>query len=84
MNFERSIAATNDRAKGLVGRPPRTTIDRVSQVATVGLVIAFVTFLAFIAGFTAYGVRYSDRVYPGTTVAGVDLGGMTRAEPSTG
>ncbi len=58
-------------------------MQKVSQVATFGLMATFVLFLVGIAGFTAYGFRYADRVYPGTTVAGIDIGGMTRDEVST-
>lgn len=82
MHSERSLAATNDRARPMAGRASRTTIDRISQVATVGLVVAFVAFLAVVAGYTAYGFRYADRVYPGTSVAGIDVSGMTRDDVS--
>lgn len=78
MHFEPSIAGTNDRTGLIAGRASRTNVDRVSRIATMGLVAAFIVFLAVIAGFTAYGFRYADRVYPGATVAGIDLGGMTR------
>jgi len=58
-------------------------VERYSQLATIGLTVAFIIFLASVAGFTAYGLRYADRVYPGTTMAGIDVGGMTREEVST-
>lgn len=83
MNLARSLSAPNDRATLVTKHVPRTNVERVSQLATVGLTTAFVIFLASVAGFTAFGFRYADRVYPGTTMAGIDVGGMTRDEVST-
>jgi vancomycin resistance protein YoaR len=60
----------------------RTTREKVSYLATIGLMATFGLFLVGIAAFSAYGFRYADRVYPGLSVAGVDLSGMTRDEVS--
>ena len=40
----------------------------------------FTLLVLAVAGFFAYGLQYSDRVYEGTTLAGVDVGGMSRSE----
>ncbi|MBA2470225.1 MAG: VanW family protein [Chloroflexia bacterium] len=58
----------------------RTSIERLSHLATIGFVAMFVVFLVGIAGFAAFGFRYADRVYPGMTIAGADVSGMTRDE----
>lgn len=79
MNAVPSVS-TSRRLSARVGPVPRTTAEKISQVTTIGLVVAFVVFLLGVAGFTAYGFRYADRVYPGTTIAGVDVSGMTREE----
>lgn len=83
MNLDRTIASPSNRARLVTSRTKATNIDRVSRIATTGLVGAFVVFLAVIAGFTAFGFRYADRVYPGTTLAGIDVSGMTRDEVAT-
>ncbi len=83
MNFARPLPTQNDRTALSTSRVRRTTLQKVSQVATAGLIIAFALFLIGVAGFTTYGFRYADRVYPGTTVAGVDVGGMSRDEVTT-
>jgi vancomycin resistance protein YoaR len=44
------------------------------------LVVLFAGFMVAVTAFTVYGLRYSDRVYEGTVLAGVDIGGMTREE----
>jgi vancomycin resistance protein YoaR len=49
-------------------------------VATIALISTFVLFLLAVGGFAAYGSRYSDRVYPGTTIAGIDASGMNEQE----
>ena len=44
---------------------------------------AVVTGLALGGGATAYGAYYQDRALPGTTVAGLDIAGMTRDQVAT-
>jgi vancomycin resistance protein YoaR len=78
MNVVHPFSTTSTAAPHI--RPRRTTGEAVSHVATIALIGAFAFFLLGIAGFAAYGARYSDRVYPGTTIAGVDVSGMTREE----
>ncbi|HYJ12581.1 MAG TPA: peptidoglycan binding domain-containing protein [Thermomicrobiales bacterium] len=47
-------------------------------------IVAFLTLLTLlvlsITGFFVYGLQYSERVYEGTMMAGVDVGGMSRPE----
>jgi len=57
-----------------------TAIEKVSHAATIGLVVSFAVLLLSVAAFTVFGFRYGDRVYPGTTIASLDLSGMTRDE----
>ena len=83
MNQVRSLPAQTDRTAFPARHVHRTNVERISRLATLGLTAAFIVFLAGVAGFTAYGFRYADRVYPGTNVAGIDIGGMTRDEVST-
>ena len=83
MNVAHELSTTAQATAAERLRKPKTTGETVSQVATFGLLAAFVIFLVGLAGFTAYGARYSDRVYPGTTIAGIDVGGMTRDEVAT-
>lgn len=61
-------------------RRPSPSLHRAGTWAIVAFCIVFVLLLAAVVGFAVYGYRYSDRVYEGTTLAGVDVGGMTRAE----
>jgi len=44
---------------------------------------AVVTGLALGGGATAFGAYYQDRALPGTTVAGLDIAGMTRDQVAT-
>ncbi len=83
MNLVRPLSTQKDGTALATRRASRTTLQRVSQFATFGLIAAFSLFIVGIMAFTAFGFRYADRVYPGTTVAGVEVGGMTRDEVST-
>ncbi len=58
----------------------RAKLATYSSLATLSLVILFAGFMVAVAAFSVYGFRYSDRVYEGTTLAGVDISGMTRDE----
>ena len=69
MNLAHPLSSST--GTGVAGRK-RIRGERVSQAATVALVALFVVFLAGIGGFAAFGMQYADRVYPGTTIAGVD------------
>lgn len=84
MNLARPLSTVNDRT-AVAKAPGRRTnnLEKVSRLATLGLTAVFLVFLACVVGFTAFGFRYADRVYPGTTIAGIDVGGMTRDEVST-
>src|SRR5439155_114864 len=79
---------------GIIGRDPDVSIipmargrhthrRRVGAITTIVVAVAGVVLLAF--GGVAYAAyRYemghADRILPGVTIAGVDVGGMTRAE----
>lgn len=49
---------------------------RTLRNVSLGLLIVLV--LAMVGVAVAIGANYRDRIYPGVTVAGVDLGGLTR------
>lgn len=80
MNLAPPFSTSNELGAFPHARVRRTTGEKVSRWATIGLAAAFVVFLVAVAGFTAYGFRYADRVYPGTSIAGTDVGGLTRDE----
>src|SRR3989442_87219 len=79
---------------GIIGRDPEISIvpmargrhthrRHVGAIATIVVAVAGVVLLVF--GGVAYAAyRYemghADRILPGVTIAGVDVGGMTRAE----
>src|SRR6266487_804309 len=79
---------------GIIGRDPEVSIvpmargrhthrRRIGAIATIVVAVAGVVLLVF--GGVAYAAyRYemghADRILPGVTIAGVDVGGMTRAE----
>lgn len=83
MNLARPLSPPNHQRALTAARARRTTADKVSRVVTTAFITLFIAFLIVILGFAAYGFRYADRVYPGTTIAGIDVGGMTRDEVST-
>src|SRR6478735_3829583 len=53
---------------------------RQTVLAVVTLAIAL---LAILAGLSLYGFSHGSRVYEGVHVAGVDVGGMTKAQART-
>ncbi len=61
-------------------RRPSSSLHRAGTWAIATFSVAFVLLLVTVAAFFVYGMRYSDRVYEGTTLAGIDVGGMTRSE----
>ncbi|MBA3276589.1 MAG: VanW family protein [Chloroflexia bacterium] len=80
MNYAPPFTTPNDLTT--LPRPVvrRASVERISHLATIGFVTMFVVFLVGIAGFTAFGFRYADRTYPGMTIAGADVSGLTREE----
>src|SRR5680860_213726 len=80
MNVAPSLSTASSRSVSVEHAVRSTRGERVSQIATIGLVVTFAIFLLGIAAFSAYGFRYADRVYPGTIIAGVDVSGMSRDE----
>ncbi len=68
-----SVASTN------LSRP----IDLIPQILTAiigGLIIFTVLLVAVVIGFN---ISFADKIYPGVTVAGVDLSGMEPAEAAS-
>ena len=66
-----------------MARGRHTHRRRIGAIATIVVAVAGVVLLVF--GGVAYAAyRYemghADRILPGVTIAGVDVGGMTRAE----
>jgi vancomycin resistance protein YoaR len=83
MHIAHLVPATKRVGDATRHRPLGPFGVRVSQVVTALLVFMFGIFLLAVTGFVAYGFAYADRVYEGTRIAGVDVGGMTRDEVAT-
>jgi hypothetical protein len=70
-------------ARPLVGPDSRSTVRAVDRVAN-GLTIMALSVAAILAagafGLALYGYSHGDVIYEGVTVAGVDVGGMDRAD----
>ena len=69
--------ATQSRAPS---QRPGASLHRVGTWSIIAFSVVFAILLAGVVAFAVYGYWYSDRVYEGTSLAGVDVGGMTRAE----
>lgn len=64
-----------------VARPHgQSFLRRLSVWSTVGFVVLAGLVLMAVIAFAVYGLRYSDRVYEGATMAGIDVSGMTRSD----
>jgi vancomycin resistance protein YoaR len=63
-----------------MARPPAHTVVPIGQAA-VALVIGLALFTLLAALLPAfYGMAYAERIFPGVSVSGVDLSGLTQTE----
>jgi vancomycin resistance protein YoaR len=83
MNLAQTLLPQHAAAHKTWPKQRRQRLERLSQWATAAFVALFLLFAIGTAVFAAYGARYDDRVFPGTTIAGVDVGGMSREEVAT-
>ncbi|MDQ3514262.1 MAG: peptidoglycan binding domain-containing protein [Chloroflexota bacterium] len=63
-----------------LSQPSRETLRRLARGARVAMFVVATGMAALIAGLALYGVAHADRTYEGVRLAGVPVGGMTRAE----
>ena len=66
-----------DAREGRRTTPRGRTVKRRTKVASGGALVAG---LALGGGATAYGAYYQERALPGSSISGVDVSGMTRAQ----
>ncbi len=60
--------------------PRRRDLQLTANVLRSLFLVAAVLALGLVAGATMYGLSHSNRIYEGITVAGIEVGGMTRSE----
>src|SRR5688572_30331841 len=58
----------------------RRTTDRVARIVTIAAAVVAAVLVAGIIGLALYGYSHNDRLYEGIVVAGVEVGGMSRAD----
>jgi vancomycin resistance protein YoaR len=73
-------ATPQDAARTTAHKSRRRDLRVTANVLQSVFFLAALVFIGLVAGAAMYGLSHSNRIYEGISVAGIEVGGMTRSE----